>query len=178
MSSAEIPVGSIHEVHSTIMKASLSSSAPVTTRTVTATDKEREKLLYPGRVNLTSLSSILKNFTSHNNSSILQPTRTSMETSPTPFAGAPLPLPSAVQSSVLVSPQASNTVTHSVLTPAHIPSTVLSPSPWDPSHPPINQTIAKQSPQCPSRPSLHGQTRRRSFRWTRGAIWCRPCSAR
>ena len=38
-----------------VLKAALSSSAPeVVSRPIPTTDKEREKLLYPGRINLTS----------------------------------------------------------------------------------------------------------------------------
>ena len=47
---------SISEVPSPhVLKAALSSSAPdVVSRPIQTTDKERERLLYPGRINLTS----------------------------------------------------------------------------------------------------------------------------
>ena len=149
---------------------SLASSTPSSVpKQDLLSDKEREKLLYPGRVNLTSQ---LISFTVDLSEpfAVLQLIQTNMVLHHIPSTGEPPTLQSVVQSFVPVFLLPSNIA----MPLAHIqvltPSIAHFLSLWVHLHPVINPTTVLLHPQSIFRRTRPGQIQPRSFRSTLGVM--------
>lgn len=127
-----IPIPGSSPPVSESFRASLTSSSPATSSLLATTpsDKEREKLLYPGRVNLTSSPSSSCSPRSTLMYDVPQPTPTSMASSRTRWSGVHPTRRRAAPSSAPACLAPSRSEMHLAHTRDPIPSIARYPSRW------------------------------------------------